>query len=135
LTQQIELSFTKLGKALLALESMVEKPMQQDRSNIDACIQRFEFTIELFWKCLKRILVSLGEDVTYPKDVLKAAYQGKLIQDEHIWLQILKDRNQTSHTYDEELADKIYENIKSYFPVLKSTYKELNEKYNIASTV
>jgi hypothetical protein len=45
-----------LEKALQSLEAIAFKPFQKDRSNIDATIQRFEFTIELFWKTLKTIL-------------------------------------------------------------------------------
>lgn len=122
-------AFEKLGKAIDALEVMVNKPMQEDRSNIDACIQRFEFVTELFWKALKRLLESHGLDVFYPKDVIQEAYRGHLIDDETLWLQMLKDRNQTSHTYDSELADKIYANIKGYFPFLKRTYLKLFEEH------
>ena len=103
MSQKLTISFEKLGKALNALEVMVNKPLQEDRSNIDACIQRFEFVIELYWRLLKRILEARGREVFYPKDVLQEAYAGHLIDDETLWLQMLNDRNQTSHTYDEEL--------------------------------
>ena len=129
MNEQIELSFSKLHHALNALEAMVVKPMQEDRSNVDACIQRFEFTIELFWKLLKRILFSLGEDISYPREILKVSFKGKLINNEQVWLQMLQDRNQTSHTYDDDLADKIYFNIKNYFPLLKASYEELKLKF------
>jgi nucleotidyltransferase substrate binding protein (TIGR01987 family) len=122
-------TFESLGKALITLEVMVNKPMQEDRGNIDACIQRFEFVIELYWKLLKRILETQGREAYYPKDVLREAYAGYLIDDDSLWLQMLKDRNLTSHTYDEKLADKIYANIKSYFPTLKNTYEKLYKKY------
>lgn len=65
-SEKIALSYAKLAKALNALEQMVNKPMQEDRSNVDACIQRFEFTFELFWKLLKRILEAEGVEVVYP---------------------------------------------------------------------
>lgn len=55
---KMEWGFLKLGKALISLEKIIVKPDQEDRSNIDAAIQRFEFTIELFWKLLKNILES-----------------------------------------------------------------------------
>ncbi len=129
MSYKIELLFTKLGKALVALEQMTCKPMQEDRSNIDATIQRFEFTIELFWKLLKAILENLGVEVQYPKDVLKESYRGHLIDQEHLWLEMLKDRNLTSHTYEEKLADTIYMHIKAYTPVLRSTYDQLHVKF------
>ncbi|MBI2707317.1 MAG: nucleotidyltransferase substrate binding protein [Proteobacteria bacterium] len=130
MSQEIKEAFKKTGKALDALEVMINEPMYENRGNVDASIQRFEFVIELFWKLLRRVLESRGQKAVYPKDVLQEAYAGHLIDDEALWLQMLKDRNQTSHTYDEELADKIYAHIKLYFPHLKKTYLRLYEKYN-----
>lgn len=86
---KIESGFTKLQKTLLALETIAFKPVQADRSNIDATIQRFEFTIELFWKLLKSILESKGVEVQYPKDVLREAFTGHLIEDELTWLTMM----------------------------------------------
>jgi len=99
--------------------------MQEDRGNIDATIQRFEFTVELFGKLLKHILESKGVQVQYPKDILKEAYKGYLIDNEEQWLQMLKDRNLTSHTYDEKLAHIIFNRTKDYIPILKSTFLKL----------
>ena len=123
--EKLALSFRQVDQALIALKQMVDKPMQPDRSNIDACIQRFEFTIELFWKLLKRIIESRGGTPTYPKDVLREAFRGQLIHDESVWLRMLQDRNLTSHTYNQDLADEIYEHIKTYYPVLHETYEQL----------
>lgn len=48
-----KIKFEKFKKALISLEGIYLKPMQDDRSNIDATIQRFAFTFELAWKFLK----------------------------------------------------------------------------------
>lgn len=122
-------SFLKLEKALAKLIIALNKPMEDDRTNIDASIQRFEFTIELFWKLLKRLIESLGGEVSFPKEVLREAYRAKMINDEQIWLLMLEDRNQTSHTYDEELADKIYKNLSLYYPIMQQTYVKLQKRY------
>lgn len=127
---QKKMAFEQVEKALIALKVMVDKPMQEDRSNIDAAIQRFEFTIELFWKLLKRILDSKGVQAVYPKDVLQQAYQGNLINDEQVWLSMLRDRNLTSHTYNEELADDIFKSIKIYYPVLRQSFDNLKIKFD-----
>ena len=66
---KISLAFKRTEKALEALSLMAKKPMQEDRGNVDATIQRFEFTIELFWKLLRILLESKGVLVQYPKDV------------------------------------------------------------------
>ena len=72
---------------------------------------------------------NLGREVTFPKEVLQEAFAAKMIEDERVWLGMLQDRNLTSHTYDEELADKIYNNIQAYYPVMRITYDRLYERY------
>jgi nucleotidyltransferase substrate binding protein (TIGR01987 family) len=123
---KIELTCNKLTKALVSLEAIVNKPPQEDRINIDATIQRFEFTIELFWKLLKHILESKGVDVQYPTDIMAEAYKGHLIDDEKQWLLMIKDRNLASPTYDEQLADAIYNRIKTYVVIIRKTFDKLN---------
>lgn len=127
--QKIEDAFQKVSKALTALETILKKPIDKDRANIDASIQRFEFTVELFWKLLKRLLEAKGVEVVFPKDVLRKAYQGKLIDNEKIWLAMLQDRNLTFHTYNEQLADEIYQHIQTYYPVLQKTYDTLHTEW------
>lgn len=114
--------FDKLSKALIALEVIYLKPTLEDRSNIDATIQRFEFTFELFWKLLKEILNKQGLEVQYPKDTIKAAFSSKIIDDEEAWMQMLLDRNITSHTYDEVLADIIFARIRTYVPIIRKAF-------------
>ena len=125
--QAIE-SYEKLNKMFLSLQLIINK-QAKDGSYRDAVIRRFKFTIELFWKFLKRILEIKGIQVRYPKDVLKEAFAGNLIENEQIWLNMLQDRNLTSHTYDEELADKIYAHIQSYFPTLLETKEKLSSEF------
>lgn len=113
--QKIELRLEKLKKALTSLETIINEPIDKNRANIDASIQRFEFVIELFWNYLKAILENKGVEAQFPKDVLQESYKGNLIDDELIWLKMLKDRNATSRTYDEELANQIYARIKNEY--------------------
>ncbi len=123
--QKIELALAKVETALIALEKSCLAPIDKERFVIDSAIQRFEFTFELFWKTLKIILNSQGVDAQFPKVVLLEAYQGKLINDEPVWLCMLKDRNLSSHSYNKDLADEIYTRIKTYVPVLKTTLAHL----------
>lgn len=85
---------------------------------VNGTIQRFEFTIELYWKMLKRLLAREGIDARTPRQTLKKA-----------WLQMLKDRNATSHIYSETMACKIVTNISQYFPEMKSTFEKLDGQY------
>lgn len=117
----------KFEKALVALESIYLKPMQEDRSNIDATIQRFEFTFELAWKFLKDYFWERNIELHYPKEIIQQAFIVDLINDEDIWIKMLRDRNLTSHTYDEKLADTIYSRIKQYVPELRTLLKNIKQ--------
>jgi nucleotidyltransferase substrate binding protein (TIGR01987 family) len=80
----------------------------------DAVIQRFEFTFELAWKSLKIYLERQGLDCGGPRSTLKKAFAESLIDSQEeadVWLQMLEDRNLTSHAYDQALASRIYRHI------------------------
>jgi len=99
---------------LTALRRLQEACEQPENSFIrDAVIQRFEFTYELSWKTLQLILAQKDIDVRNPKDVLNAALEQGLITDGNLWSQLHKNRNLTTHTYDEEEAQKIYLFVKT----------------------
>lgn len=78
----------------------------------DSVIQRFEFCWELAWKTLKLRLEFLGIVAMNPRDVFKEALSAGLIQDGNIWSEAQRMRKLSSHTYDEKLADQVYEFIK-----------------------
>jgi len=123
-----KIKFEKFKKALLSLEAIYLKPMQDDRSNVDATIQRFEFTFELAWKFLKDYFLERDLELHYPKEVIQEAFNVNLIDDEVLWIKMLKDRNMTSHTYDEKLADEIYKRIKLYVPVLRCLLENITQE-------
>ncbi len=80
----------------------------------DATIQRFEFTFEVVWKTLKLYLERQGHECGGPRPTLKKAFAENLIatpEEADRWLQMLEDRNLTSHAYDEALAGQIYRHI------------------------
>lgn len=114
-----QIKYEKFQKALLSLDAIYMKPVMPDRANIDATIQRFEFTFELSWKFLKDYFLEKGLQLNYPKEVIKEAFSVGIIDNEKVWLLMLSDHNMTSHTYDEKLADEIYARIKEYVPELK----------------
>ena len=123
--QKIHDKLEKLEKALEKLEFMLSKGIDKDRAYIDSSIQRFEFVFELFWKSLKAFLEYEGKPAVFPRQIFEEAYKGNLLDEEKIWLQMMKDRNQITHSYDESLADEIYKNIKTYIPILKNTFNRL----------
>lgn len=78
----------------------------------DGVIQRFEFTTELAWKACREYLMEMGyAEVNGPKPVMREAFAHGLIDDETVWINILNDRNLTSHMYKEQTANEIFEHI------------------------
>ena len=81
----------------------------KDQLDRDGVIQRFEFTFELIWKTLKRILAFKGINVNSPRDVFRESAKQKLINDPLVWFEFIKKRNLTIRTYNEEYANEIFE--------------------------
>lgn len=73
------------------LDEVLQEDIALHPSSIDATIQRFEFSIELFWKALKKkLLYDYCIDAQSPKTVLQQAYINQLILDEKYGLLCLK---------------------------------------------
>ena len=111
---------------------MVElEQLDLDREGI---IQRFEYTFELFILTLQDYLKYTGEppeEVLGKTGILRKALSNNLIEDHDGWRKMLKSRNLTSHTYNEETADEITEDvIEIFFPLMQKLYDRLKEQYN-----
>lgn len=118
--------FENFRKSLGFLENAIniEEPDLTQKAGL---IQFFEITFELSWNLMKDYLEEKGfADLRSPRDSIKTAFETELIKDGHTWLIALKNRNLTSHTYDEQLADIIVSEIKgSYYPLLKDLHDKL----------
>lgn len=80
-----------LGNALDRFGEALARP-DPDEIVMDATIQRFEFTFELFWKGLRRFLQREGIDTASPRSTLRHAYRRGLLDREQLWLDMLKDQ-------------------------------------------
>lgn len=96
----------------------------------DGVIQRFEFSLELSWKALKNYLNSQGiTEATTPKQTVKEAFAIGLIKNGEVWIEMLNDRNLTSHTYNQSDANIIYNNIvAAYYEEMFLNYENLKSK-------
>ena len=95
----------------------IEHPSDAERAGL---IQFFEISFELAWKTLKDYLEEEGFTVNSPRDAIKQAFNVGLLEDGHIWIDALKDRNLTVHTYEEKIAIAVEQKIRSsYFPALQ----------------
>ncbi|SHI62596.1 nucleotidyltransferase substrate binding protein, HI0074 family [Geosporobacter subterraneus DSM 17957] len=102
--------FSNYKKALNQLEEAVELMKIRDLSRLEkqGVIQAFEYTHELAWKTLKDFLENRGNTELYgSRDVVREAFKLGIIENGEAWMQMIKSRNLTSHTYDEGRADGI----------------------------
>jgi len=91
-------------------------------------IQSFEYTFELAWKTLQDLLEEKAgySEIKGPRPVLMKAFQDGLITEGEVWMEMLKDRNRTVHTYNEEIAREIINAItQDYFRLLAELEQRL----------
>jgi nucleotidyltransferase substrate binding protein (TIGR01987 family) len=117
------------SKALLQLESA----LQQKQFSVlekDGVIKRFEFTFELAWKTLQDKLYDQGYLSTKgPKPVIKQAFNNGIITDGQAWIDMLIDRNNPTHLYDESAAVSIFDRIQiTYFALLQELKSKLENE-------
>lgn len=118
--ERIEEIHKDFVNAFLRLEEALSEELSKGTIVVDGTIQRFEFTFELAWKLARAVLNYSGIEADTPRYVIKEAYKAKIIQEGDEWIDMLEDRNKTSHIYDEKQALKIYQKIKdAHFETLK----------------
>lgn len=118
--------FNNFEKALHFLEDAILIP-NPDFTQKAGIIHLFEISFEVSWNFLKDFLEEQGfSELKYPRERINKAFETGLIQDGHLWLTALKNRNLTAHTYDEAMADKVVADIKqNYFPMHLQLYDQL----------
>ncbi len=128
---KLKYKFEDFQKALKKLEAALEKDAHLDELYLDGTIQRFEFVYELSWKLMKSYLEYQGTEVVSPRETFREGFKDGIISDATEWINLMINRNKTSHTYKEETAWDIYDKIKSEYIVLfKNFEKEMREKLN-----
>ncbi|RTZ58996.1 MAG: nucleotidyltransferase [Gammaproteobacteria bacterium] len=94
----------------------------------DSTIQRFEFTTEIMWKSLKEFLREKeGIVCKSPKSCIREFFSVGYLKEEETFrlLKAIDDRNRTSHTYHEEVAEEIFSSIGDYLPLFERVLKTL----------
>lgn len=121
--------FVNFEKSYKSLNKYIDKPIETELERA-GIIQLFEISFELSWKLMKDYLEFQQLIVKSPRETIKQAYQIELIDEGHIWINALADRNLTVHTYDEELAKKMVQDIsRIYYPELKKLYEKLAKEF------
>ena len=118
--------FQNFEKAFSLLEQAVNLSKGRSLNELEeqGLIQRFEFTHELAWNVLKDYFEYQGNTaITGSRDATREAFNKGLVKDGEGWMEMIKSRNQSSHTYNQEVADEITEKIIQQYYALFAEFK------------
>ena len=123
--------FSNYQKALGQLHKFVDKGELSELEE-QGLIKAFEYTYELAWTTLKDFLEFQGQsDLFGSRDTIQKAFQLNLIEDGEEWMDMLKNRNRTSHTYNQETARESSQAVTTvYYPL----FQKLNKKLETLTT-
>ncbi len=108
-------NFNNALKTLTEASALAQqRPLTQ--LEMQGLIQGFEFTHELAWNVLKDYLECKGySGLIGSRDATRTAFKNELIADGEVWMDMIKDRNQTTHTYNLKVAERIAQDILQRF--------------------
>lgn len=96
-------------RAFSRLQEGVELAQRRELSDLESqgLIQGFEYTHELAWNMLKDFLQAQDWKLFGSKDTTRAAFKEGLIENGEAWMEMIRHRNLTTHTYNKETADEV----------------------------
>jgi len=123
--------FNHFKKALNQLTKFIEKGKLNELEQ-QGVIQSFEYTYELAWNTLKDYFEHQGETGIHgSRDAFRLAFKRGLIEDGETWMDMIESRALTTHTYNEDIAKDIANNIFnryfSEFQTLRTKMESLRE--------
>jgi nucleotidyltransferase substrate binding protein (TIGR01987 family) len=121
-------------KAFIQLEKAVKMPSHSDIER-EGLIQRFEYTYELAWNLMKDFLEEKGNSgIQGSKDAIRLAFNNGLITNGETWMEMVKSRRLSAHTYNENTANEIAQLvIREYYPLFDQFLNQMeNEVQNSA---
>ncbi len=126
--------FSNFNKALLQLGNAVELSQQRPLSDLErqGLIKAYEFVYELAWNVMKDYFTFQGAVlITGSRDAIREAYHRELIVEGDAWMDMVRDRNKTAHTYDEAVAKEVASNVTNlYYPLFLAFQRRMQELQN-----
>jgi len=110
--------FNNYQNALKALTEAVNLYRQRPLSKLEkqGLVKAFEFTHELAWNVMKDYFEYQGKtSIMGSRDATREAFNRGMITDGENWMEMIRSRNLTSHTYNQETADEIVEDTVNIF--------------------
>ena len=131
----LENAVAQLEDGLVQYESHVVREFPQIRNQMRAgAIQAFEFTYELSVGMIKRHLEQVSAnpaeiDELFFRDLIRRAWQQGLLRSElDTWMRHRANRGTTSHTYNDERAERVFRSIPEFLEEVRHLLKELQAK-------
>jgi len=127
--EELGMRIEEAGGALETLREVLDEPYSVIVG--DATVQRFEYTPGIFWKLMKEYLYNHEEvECNSPKSCFREASSVGLLSEEQtiLCLEMIDDRNLTSHTYIEEVAERIYKTIRDYYELRDTIFDHTRKK-------
>lgn len=107
--------FENYNKAVEQMTRFIEKGELNEMEE-QGLIRSFEYTYELAWNTLKDFFEEQGEtQVMGSRDAFRLAFKRGLVEDGEIWMDMIKSRALTTHTYNEATAKAIAQSIRVEF--------------------
>jgi nucleotidyltransferase substrate binding protein (TIGR01987 family) len=119
--------FANYQRALKQLSEAVDLSRERKLSQLEqqGLIQAFEFTQELAWQVMKDYFEYQGNpSITGSRDAIREAFRAGLVLDGEGWMDTIKSRNRSSHTYDENTANELATLITDRYLTLFLAFKE-----------
>ena len=127
--ERLKLRYQDARRALETFEEILVEPFSVIVR--DAAVQRFEYTFEAVWKFIKQYLKDKeGIVCNSPKSCFKELFGlGLLMEEETVsCLEMTDRRNDTSHTYKEEVARMIYKKLETYTILINGLLDKIQDK-------
>lgn len=124
----LEKAIENVDKAIDRVEISLQE--EENMVNIRAAIQRFDFLFQLYWRLLKRALGSKGTELENVEQVVALSGAEGMLSDKGIWEKLIQDDDAISGKFNEATGQRVYNDIKLYFPELKATLSLVKSKCN-----
>ena len=118
-----------LQQALGTLEEALQIPFTNDLLR-DGAIQRFEYCFELAWKTVKLAIEYEDKETGgSPRTILSKGIILGILNDEEDWFRMLLERNNSVHTYKQDVAREIASHLKLNYELMKALSNRIKERY------
>jgi nucleotidyltransferase substrate binding protein (TIGR01987 family) len=102
------------------LKNIVDVTRDKELGDMEklALIKAFELTFELAWNVMKDYLQNMGvSGIVGSKGAIRQAFTDELVVNGQLWMEMVTERNEATHAYDQVVADALAERIhRDFYP-------------------